>query len=115
MCDLFVEKGFELPEFPVPSYVNGDERTELVDDGSMMKLFDVGCTKVINVGVSAAKEATFIWTLAQRVRNADKTKAHQLGVAKGPKDSRPKVKTRSTKKNMRLVTYPTKPTRPKDY
>ena len=74
-------------------------------------MFEVVGTKVINVRVSAVEEATFICTLAQRVRKADQTKVYQIGVTKGPKDSRPKVQTRSIEKH-EISNLPTKPTSP---
>uniref|UniRef100_A0A803MXK4 Uncharacterized protein n=1 Tax=Chenopodium quinoa TaxID=63459 RepID=A0A803MXK4_CHEQI len=67
MCEEFANSGFDLPEYPGLHYCHNQKAFNLVDDGTLMKMFG-NKDKEIDVWVHCLNEPSFIMNLARIVK-----------------------------------------------
>lgn len=60
MCDEFEKNGFELPQNPGIHYYFRDKHIELVDDKTLMQMFEEVRGKTIDVGIHHLPKPSFI-------------------------------------------------------
>ncbi|KAL2937536.1 NAD kinase [Bienertia sinuspersici] len=79
MCDEFEKRGWELPAYPSLHYCFREKAIKLIDDKTMMQMFEDIRQKRIDVWIGELTEPSFIWGLAMKVRES-KVKESNEGV-----------------------------------
>ncbi|KAL2928480.1 Altered inheritance of mitochondria protein 23 mitochondrial [Bienertia sinuspersici] len=78
-CDEFEKRGWELPAYPSLHYCFREKAIKLIDDKTMMQMFEDIRQKRIDVWIGELTEPSFIWGLAMKVRES-KVKESNEGV-----------------------------------